>query len=325
MYLLLSVIGVFLTIFLFFFGLIRIVTANRRTLLERVDKYTKEKKNYVDSAYAKGMESKGKGGLKPLFEQTSKIFASKGYSKTIELELIKADIPLKGEEFVLINILTGAIPGFLIFILSQNFITGLLVGLICLLIPRFLLKRAKNKRYKRFNGQIGDALVIMGNSLRAGFSFLQSMEMVSKEMPSPIADEFGRAIREMNLGTPTEEALLNITNRIESEDIDLVITAVLIQRQTGGNLAEVLDNISQTIRERIRIKGEIKTLTAQGRISGIIVGLLPFALTIILFLINPQYIKTLFSSLLGFILLGAGLISQTIGLLLVKKIVDIEV
>jgi len=193
------------------------------------------------------------------------------------------------------------------------------------LIPRIAVKRAKLKRLKKFNEQIGDALIVMSNSLRAGFSFIQAMEMVAKEMPPPISDEFSRTLREMNLGTPTEEALNGISNRIESDDLDLVMTAVMIQRQVGGNLAEVLDSISHTIRERIKIKGEIKTLTAQGRISGMVVGFLPIAIGLILAVINPAYIGKLFNTSIGLGLLFAGGTSQLIGIALIKKTVEIKI
>ncbi|HEX3031371.1 MAG TPA: type II secretion system F family protein, partial [Bacillota bacterium] len=180
-------------------------------------------------------------------------------------------------------------------------------------------------RVAKFNAQIGEALAVMSNSLRAGFSFLQTLDMVSREMPPPIGDEFARCLREINLGTQTEQALINLGQRIESDDLDLILTAVLIQRQVGGNLAEVLDSISLTIRERIRIKGEIRTLTAQGRLSGIIIGSMPIILGVLLLLISPGYINPLFESSVGWGLVIGGICSQSIGMLLIRKVVNIEV
>jgi tight adherence protein B len=133
------------------------------------------------------------------------------------------------------------------------------------------------------------------------------------------------ALQEMNWGTPTEEALLNMAARVNSEDLELVVTAVLIQRQVGGNLAEVLDNIATTIRERVRIKGEIKTLTAQGRISGLIIGLLPILLTAVIYFLNPAYIKPLFASKTGLTMVSFAVLAQILGLGLIKKIVQIPV
>jgi len=305
------------------YGTYLTATAAKRELSQRMHTYT-----------AKAGELEGSSGLKEKmrnfdwktsFQEASKIFAAKEFTKKIEKELMKADVPLRGEEFVMMIILLMLGLGILIILVTQNILFGWFGAVIGFIIPRVMVKRAKTKRVQRFNLQIGDSLIVMANSMRAGFSFLQAMEMVSKEMPSPISDEFTRALREMNLGTPTEEALMNMTERIESDDLDLVITAVLIQRQVGGNLSEVLDGISHTIRERIRIKGEIKTLTAQGRISGMIVGILPIAIGILLSFINPQYIGALFTNPLGWALLAAGAISQTIGIALIKKTVDIKV
>jgi len=181
------------------------------------------------------------------------------------------------------------------------------------------------KRRKAFNSQLGDALILIANSLRTGYSFMQASDMVAQEMRPPISSEFARAVKEMNLGVTIEEALANLGKRINSEDLDLVLTAVLIQRQVGGNLSEVLDNIARTIRERVRIRGEIRTLTAQGRISGVIVSLLPIVLGLIIYLLNPEYVKLLFVHPFGKILLGVAGLGQVIGILVIRRIVDIEV
>jgi tight adherence protein B len=164
----------------------------------------------------------------------------------------------------------------------------------------------------------------MSNALRAGFSFMQAMDMVGREMPDPISKEFSRTYREISLGAITEEALQKMVKRVSSDDLDLLVTAVLIQRQVGGNLAEVLDNISHTIRERIRIKGEIRTLTAQGRISGLIIGIIPPCLIVLLLLINPSYMQPLLYTQLGWMMLAAGACTEFIGILLIKKIISID-
>ncbi len=148
--------------------------------------------------------------------------------------------------------------------------------------------------------------------------------MVSREMAPPIGVEFARVLKEMNLGVTTEEALANLGERVVSDDLDLVITAVLIQRQVGGNLAEVLDSIAGTIRERIRLKGEVRTLTAQGRVSGLIIGVLPFALAGFIYVINPKYMMTLFTHPLGIAMVGYALVSMAVGMMMVWKIVNIE-
>ena len=199
---------------------------------------------------------------------------------------------------------------------------GAIIGVV---LPWLIIGIKTEKRMKLFNRQLGDALILTANSLRTGYSFMQAMDMVAKEMKPPISGEFARTVKEISLGTTTEDALGNMAKRIDSADLDLVITAVLIQRQVGGNLAEVLDNIARTIRERVRIRGEIKTLTAQGRASGLVIGLLPIVMGGIIYLLNPEYIRTLFVVPLGRMLLAGAAVSQVIGILLIRRIVDIEV
>ncbi|MFA5881103.1 MAG: type II secretion system F family protein [Eubacteriales bacterium] len=314
---------VFLSVSLLVIGIYFSVTVDKRALAERMNTYT-AKVTGLDRRVG-FLERLSSFKWKSYLEEASKIFAAQSITKKMQIELIKANIPLRGEEYILINFLLMFGLGLLLILITRNAILGWIGVITGFMVPKVIVKRMKLKRVQKFNSQIGDALVVMSNSMRAGFSFLQATEMVSKEMPSPICDEFARTLREMNLGTPTEEALLNLTTRIESEDLDLVITAVLIQRQVGGNLAEILDGISHTIRERIRIKGEIKTLTAQGRVSGIIVGVLPVVIGLVLSVINPSYIGALFTNPTGWAMLTAGVISQTIGIALIKKTVDIKV
>ncbi|HHX77511.1 MAG TPA: secretion system protein, partial [Firmicutes bacterium] len=166
---------------------------------------------------------------------------------------------------------------------------------------------------------------IIANGLRAGYSFPQAMDVVAREMEPPIAEEFNRVIRDNRLGKTMEEALKELTERNDNEDLDMIVTALLIQRQVGGNLAEILDKIENTIRERVRIKGEIKTLTAQQRMSAAIIVLLPFAVTGIIYLMNPDYIMTLFRQPLGLIMVAVALVFQSLGIFMIRKIVNIDV
>jgi len=260
-------------------------------------------------------------GLTELF----RLFTPQRVLRKVEIDLIQADLPLKAEEMVLVNLASATLPAIFALLILDNVILAMLLAIGGAYLPLILIKSAKGKRLKKFDEQLGDALTIMTNSLRAGLSFLQTMDSLQREMAPPISDEFGRALREMRLGTTTEEALRNMAERIKSEDLELIVTAVNIQRQVGGNLAEVLDNISTTINERLRIRGELKTLTAQGRISGIIVALLPIFLVGAISVMNPSYIALLFSHPLGLILIASAVISELIGILAIKKIVNIEV
>lgn len=262
---------------------------------------------------------------KHLFTFFGNTFAPKKYLTNISKELLRAGLVMRGEEyFTILVCLTLALFTFGL-VLTRDVFTSLILGVVGLISPKLFLSNLKAKRLKQLNNQIGDALMTIANSLRAGFGFIQAMDLVSQEMPDPIAAEFKRALREIQLGATMDNALVAMANRVQSEDLDLVVTAVLIQRQVGGNLAEVLENISETIRERIRIAGEIKTLTAQGKISGLVIGLLPLFLMIFLFLISRDYILTLFTSPIGLTLLVGGVFSQIIGFTMINKIVNIEI
>jgi len=260
-----------------------------------------------------------------LLASASRVFLARRLGRLVDKQLTESDVPLRGEEFVIIVVASGLAAGGFFTALTLSITTGLVALSAASLLPFLLVRIAKARRAAAFNAQIGDALAIMSNSLRAGFSFLQSMDMVRRELPDPIRKEFSRTFREINLGTSTEEALQNMVSRVNSEDMELVVTAVLIQRQVGGNLAEVLDNIGNTIRERIRIQGEIKTLTAQGRISGLIIGLLPVVLAVMMLVLNPDYIMTLFTAEAGRLMLLAAVFGELLGILLIKKIVNIQV
>lgn len=263
--------------------------------------------------------------IREVFEKYGKKMEEKGYTQQIELELQKGDIPLRGYEFLFLigGTTIGAI--FLIFLWNHDIISMIVAGITGFLGPIFYLRLKQQKKVQKFNGQIGDALVMISNSLKAGYGFMQAMEMVAKEMAPPIQSEFGRVLQEINLGVTTEDALLRLTGRVNSADLDLVITAMLIQRQIGGNLSEILDNISHTIRERIRIHGEVKALTAQGKLSGIIIGSLPVGIALFLLLINPKYMTQLFTDPRGQFLVGYAVVAELIAILIIRKIISINV
>ena len=200
------------------------------------------------------------------------------------------------------------------------------------MLPRFWLGRRKSGRLNAFNKQLPDTITLLANALRAGSSFLQAIELVVRESRPPVSTEFGRVIREVNLGLPFEQALENMVRRVRSDDLELMATAINIQHTVGGNLAEILDSIAYTIRERVRIKGEIRTLTAQQRLSGYVVGFLPIALAGFLFVAAPNFMAPMFQNPpealglpLGVVILAFGGFMMFIGFLLIRKIVDIEV
>lgn len=312
----------FVTVVLFLSGLYLIVHGKKKVVKTRLKNYSEIHKTAYLEIEEKEMS---KVSTKNMLRVFGKFFATASITKKIEQRLLKAEIPMRGEEFLALNII-GVVLSLLIGITFFGGIgPALVLSGICIVIPQVLIKKKRKARVEKINQQIGDCLTVMANSLRAGYSFQQAIDLVGKEMHGPLANEFRKTNREINLGITIDDALINLTKRAESDDLELLITAVLIQRQIGGNLAEILDNISETIRERIRMKGEIKTLTAQGRISGLIIGLMPPILFFLLLLINPSYMSVMVKSKIGWIILLGGLTSEIIGVLLIKRVIDIEV
>ena len=239
-------------------------------------------------------------------------------------QLQRADLKLRTSEFFMIQIGSAVLVGLIVF-LRFHAIAGWLLLFLGYLLPGFYVRYRINKRLKAFNNQLGDTLTLLSNAIKAGYSFAQAIDTVAKNAVAPIADEFGRAVREMNLGGSPDEALSNITKRIASADFDLVATAYAIHRTVGGNLAEILDNIAYTIRERVRIKGEIATLTAQARASGTLITFLPLVLATFMFFVTPTYFRPMFDSIIGWAMMGLGLFMIFIGNLIIRRVVAIEV
>ncbi len=250
-----------------------------------------------------------------------------GYKKKMQIELTRAHLLLKAEEFLAFNLIMFCIL-FLLVIMTRGagmWPLALIAGIGGWFVPSFIVKNRIKKRLKLLNEQLGDAVTMMSNSLKAGYSFFQAVDMVAQEMSGPIAEEFGILQKEVNLGLNTEKALENLVVRVKSEDLELVVTAVMIQRQVGGNLAEVLDKITETIRDRVKIKGELKAITAQGRISGLVISLLPLILCLVIYMINPQQMSLLFTRPLGLLLVGLAVMMEFTGIILIRRIVRIEV
>lgn len=250
--------------------------------------------------------------------------AGRGFANTISTQLARADFKVTVGEYIVLSITVALGAALLFYILNRPVLipVGLLVGLVG---PRIYLGQRQTSRLKAFDSQLGDAINLMVNSLRAGYSTLQAMDVISKEMPEPICKEFGRVVMELQLGISFDAAMQNLVRRMPSPDLDLMITAMSVQREVGGNLAEVLDAISFTIRERVRIKGEIKVLVAQGRITGYLLTFLPFGLAGFLYLFNPAFIGPLFSDPCGWMMLGISLVLIVVGYFVISKIVNIEV
>ena len=268
----------------------------------------------------------------------NRIVEDRDWGANMARELARADLALKPSEFLAVRLAVLAGVPLAMIALSPfvpvlgsplAWLAGVLVGF---WLPRFWIGRRKSRRLKAFNAGLADTITLIANALRAGSSFLQAIEMVVRETQPPMSTEFARVIREVNLGLPLEDALANMTRRVRSDDLDLMTTAISIHHQVGGNLAEILDSIAFTIRERVRIKGEIKTLTAQQRMSGYVVGFLPIALVVLIAFIAPTFLDPLFRRPpellglpLGLVVLAFGGFMMLLGFIAIRRIVDIEV
>lgn len=282
---------------------------------------------------AEQKEDKRASFTKPIDEAIE----SQGFAQTIQTELAQANLKITPTEYILLVFISILSVGALAFLIYRNFPLTLAGAVVGFFLPRIYLGSRKRRRLKEFNDQLGDAISLMANGLRSGYSILQAMDSVGSEMPDPIAEEFQRVVREVQLGISNERAMNNMVRRIPSDDLDLMVTAINIQHEVGGNLAEILEVISFVIRERVRIAGEIKTLTAQGMLSGYIISLLPIVLSLLLYAMNHEYIGRMFrpcegasptscpTQPCGWIMTGVGLFLIVIGFIAIQKVVRIEI
>ena len=239
--------------------------------------------------------------------------------KSVANAVRDSGVLLRVEEFVMIWIALATLPALLYFIISLKILQTILIVVIGTALPPLFLRIKKNKRLKKFGTQLGDALMLISNGLRAGFSFEQVLETAAKDMADPISSEFLRVSRELKMGVTLEESLTTLTERMQNADMRLLTSAVLIQRQVGGNLAEILDTISITIQDRIKIKNHVSALTAQGKISGLIVGLVPVFLYITISIANPEYMSVFGETTYGHILLAVAIGMEAVGFLIIRK------
>jgi tight adherence protein B len=298
---------------------------------------------YASGKNAEAAAASG-GGLSQIISssvalaQLNRVVERRDFGANLAREIARADLKIKVSEYL--AIWAGAIIGLplLFIVLSLGLpalrspIALLVAAFIGFMLPRFWLGRRRSGRLNAFNKQLPDTITLLANALRAGSSFLQAIELVVRESRPPISTEFGRVIREVNLGLPFEQALENMVRRVRSDDLELMATAISIQHTVGGNLAEILDSIAYTIRERVRIQGEIKSLTAQQRLSGYVVGFLPIGLAGFLFIAAPNFMEPMFANPpavlglpAGVVILIAGGFMMFLGFMFIRKIVDIEV
>ena len=270
-------------------------------------------------------QAEGRGRLRSAFtEQINEVMSRQDFAQGTANELAKADLKLTPAEYILVLIastLLGLLGGLLLF----GDLLSLVGGLLGFFFPRFYVRRRQGRRLRAFNNQLEDAIRLLSAGLRAGYAFMQAVERVASDLSPPISYEFERVVREVGLGLSQEDALENLRRRVPSDDLDLLIIAIEIHHDIGGNLAEILDGIAHTIRERIIIEGEIRALTAMQRGSGYILSLLPVAMFLFLYMVNPQYVQVMLTDRLGLAMLGLAAMGIGSGFLIMRRIAAIEV
>ena len=268
-----------------------------------------------------------------LFPLLTSLFASGEWAGRVTTDLERADLKLRVAEYVSMRIACALVLFAVgLFVIGQGVI-GLVGGLIGAAVgytlPKLMVKRRLKKRLTTFDDQLVEALSQIANALRSGFGLLQAMDLAAEQLKDPLAIEFKRTINDINVGASFEDALAALNQRMVSNDLDIVVTAIQIQRTVGGNLAEILDNVAHTMRERARIKGELRTLTASQKMSGYVVGGLPIAIIALLLVMGQMtgntYIATLFTSNAGRVALIGAATLEGMGIMIIRKILDIEV
>ena len=313
------IIGGILLIILLIIGVVVSSNSERVLVEKRLSQYLDEDDKHSTTRQAQNSL---------IVDWVSKRVEKTSFGDRIARSLARADMKFKvGEYFVLIAV-TVLVGGLIAWFLGNQHPISASIGAIAgAFAPGMYVKSQQKKRLQKFNDQLSDMLNLMVNGLRAGYSTMQAMEAISKELPSPICDEFRRVIQEMQIGISMETALDNLLRRIPSEDLDFVITAINVQREVGGNLSEILDNISFTIRERVRIKGEVRVLSSQVRTSGSVLSMIPFFLVLVLWFLNQDYLMAVTE---GGPIITAAIICVVLGLIftsyfIMMKIADIEV
>jgi len=276
--------------------------------------------------YVPGVEARPEEpGTSPFVSRVDRAIERQGFAQRLARDLARADIKMTPGEFLTLQTLAtgaGGMAGY--FLSGENLLLGFIGLAAGYFVPRLWLSRRIAARLGAFNSQLPGTIDLLSNSLRAGYSLLQAMETVSREAPEPTASEFKRVVREVGLGLSPEHALDHLVRRMQSDDLELMVTAINIQHEVGGDLSRILDSIAHTIRERVRIKGEIATLTAQQVISGYIISALPILLGLVLYLINREYIMGVFEGIFICIPI-TGALMIIVAFLIIRRITAIEV
>jgi tight adherence protein B len=303
-------------------GIERVVRKDRSALDRRLRRYGARANQLTDE------EQKTAASVavtQMLAKRVEASVSGRTFAAALQTDLARANLKVTVGEFVVLQIAATLSIGVVAWYISQAIPVGALFAGVGWFIPRIWLGRRQAARLKAFNNQLADTIALMSNSLRSGMSLVQSMEMIAREAEPPIADEFQRVVREIGLGVGPQEALTHLVRRVDSDDLDLLVIAILVQFEIGGNLSRILDSIAGTIRERVKLQGEIRTMSAQGRMAGYVLSGMPLAIGGLLMLFAPNYMGALFKPGPWLVLPVAGVIGIITGSLTIRKLVAIEV
>lgn len=326
------ILAILVVIFFFLLTSYQVVVKKQESVKDRLDRFvaTQSKGGGSSEASVTGEAVADLAKKSELMQNIGSIITPEKIKEKITAMLSSADIPLRATEFMAGVFFISTVPLIIVCLVLKRLALGLIIAAVCGYAPFMWIAMKRAKKRQLFAGLLLDTLGIISNALKAGYSFMQAIELITKESPYPMSTEFKKVLRENAVGVPLELSLENMAQRLENDDFDLLVTVVLIQREVGGNLADVLDQISETIRERIKIKGQIVTLTSQARMGGYVITGLPIFLGFAIFALNPDYFvnKFLLADVNGFkgwySLIGCGMM-MGIGSLIIKKITDIDV
>jgi tight adherence protein B len=319
-----------LVVFLFFFFLLRLFVPKKQLLEKRLQFYLME--DYNEANQETTLEKKQKKeslhfikSIKMSNNRIKKLVNKRKTSMKVEQLLNSAASTWTPGEYMAFRWIFGFVFGGILYLLAGQLVL-LFIGFVAgFMYPKLRLNSKRKKRIRQFNDQLQDMITTIISSMRAGYSFIQALKAVAEESSFPMNEEIEIVLKEMQYGINMEDSLYRLHERVPSKDLDIMIQAILIQRQVGGNLATVLGIIVDTIRERQKIQAQIKSLTAQGRMSGVVIGALPFALGVLLYILQPSYIGTFFTDKIGIVLISAALGSGILGFVLIQKLIKIEV
>lgn len=310
-------VALFLSLLFFLSAILKRVSSKEKAL-DKLAAYD------LDFEPLKSEQSVKKGPISRIGSWMSKKQKDPVKIKKRSLIVKQADVPFTYEEFLIFRALLMVSLTFLAYVLLGDIFLVVLVLIGSFFGPNIYLNFKKKQNIAKFDAQLSDGVVLISNALKAGYSFMQALAVAAEETQDPFKKTFKVLLKELSLGMPLEDGLSNLMERMPSEDLMLIVNAILIQRDVGGNLSEILENITETIRERQKIKNELKTLTAQGKLSGFIIMAMPVFLGLVFYVLNKEYIMVLFTTTIGRVMLGLVVFNQLIGWLFIRKIIQIE-